>query len=310
MDLRRALTVALIFSSAACSTTPAPVHESPPVSRPHGSAVHDFNLPHRLIDGRTGDVTAEEDVYADLHDARVIYVSEVHNNPHHHAAQLALLTGLYARDSSVAIGLEMVKRPFQGAVDDYLAGKIETEELVARTEWKDRWGYSFELYRGIFEFARAHKLQVHALNAPDEITEAVASGGIESLSPAQKESLPDLDLTHKAHREVIKKVFGAHHHHQLGSFENFYAAQVIWDETMAYEIARALSAERAPKRMIVFAGDGHVRGEYAIPQRAARRGASPFRTVVPIMRAELRDALDAKAGDYLWVMAAKKEELP
>ena len=98
-------------------------------------------------------------------------------------------------------------------------------------EWEDRWGYSFELYRGILEFARAHGIPVYALNVPDEITEAVAGGGVDSLTAEQRESLPDLDLSNEEYRAEMQEIFSAHHHAQLERFEDFYAAQVIWDET-------------------------------------------------------------------------------
>src|SRR5262249_11935757 len=160
------------------------------------------------------------------------------------------------------------KRPFQGALDDYLAGKIDAEELVEKSEWEDRWGYSFELYRPILEFARAHQIPIIALNAPDEITSTVATKGFEGLSDDERASLPDLDLSNEQHRELMREVFGGHHAHaHAGTFENFYAAQVIWDETMAYEIARALGEEGAPHRVVVLAGDGHIRFGYGIPSR-------------------------------------------
>src|SRR5262245_25513326 len=131
----------------------------------------------------------------------------------------------------------MIKRPFQPALDEYLAGEIEDEELLERIEWEERWGYSFELYRCIREFARAHAIPVHDLNVPDEIPRAVSRGGVEALSEEERAALPDLDLGNEAHRAMVKEAFGAHHGHGELSFDHFYAAQVIWDETMAYEIA-------------------------------------------------------------------------
>ena len=62
--------------------------------------------------------------------------------------------------------------------------------------------------------------------------------------------------------------------------------------------------------MVVLAGDGHIRNGHGIPSRAARRGAAPFRIVIPVMVREVAAAVSEEAADYLWVMAAREEELP
>jgi uncharacterized iron-regulated protein len=276
----------------------------------HGALAMKWSLPRRLIDGKNGAVLEPGQVFTALLSSRVIYVSEQHNNPHHHAAQLSVIAGVYARDPSVAIGMEMFKRPFQHALDDYLDGKIDEEELVEKSEWEDRWGYDFDLYRPILEFARAHHIHVLALNAPDEITRTVADHGVKALSETERKSLPDLDLSNKDHREMLREIYEEHHAHASGSFEDFYAAQVIWDETMAYEVARALKDPHGPKRVVVLAGDGHIRYGLGIPQRAARRGATPFKTVLPVMLHDLDDAVSEASSDYLWVMAMNDSDLP
>lgn len=276
----------------------------------HGARARRFDLPNRIVDGRSGDVLEPESVFGDLLGARVIYISEEHGNPHHHAAQLAVIAGVYARDPSLAIGMEMFKRPFQNVLDAYLAGEIDAPSLIERSEWKARWGYDFELYRPILEFARAHHIAVRALNAPDEITRAVAEGGIAALDETERGSLPDLDLEISEHRSMVRESFDRHNVHGLLSFDHFYVAQVIWDETMAYEIAQALEGPAGPHRMIVLAGEQHVRKGLGIPVRAARRNAAPFRIVLPIMVKDIEGTVSEAAGDYLWAMARTERDLP
>src|SRR5438552_481061 len=69
----------------------------------HGALAKQFSLPRRLVDGKKGTVLDPSVVFEQLLASRVIYVSEQHNNPHHHAAQLAVIAALYARDPSLAI---------------------------------------------------------------------------------------------------------------------------------------------------------------------------------------------------------------
>ena len=88
------------------------------------------------------------------------------------------------------------------------------------------------------------------------------------------------------------------------TFEDFYTAQVIWDETMAHEVAAVMTAKDAPEHLVVLAGAGHVRYGYGIPDRAARRGVTSFVTVLPVLADDDAPSVEALVGaaDYLWVM--------
>ena len=56
--------------------------------------------------------------------------------------------------------------------------------------------------------------------------------------------------------------------------DNFFAAQVLWDETMAEAIA--LYHQKHPdSQIIVLVGKAHVMHDYAIPDRVARRIDNP-----------------------------------
>lgn len=283
-------------------------HEGHGVTHGHGHR-DGLAIPRRIIRVENGAVVPPETAYTELLEAKVVYIAERHDNPHHHEAQLAIIAEIYRRDPSLVIGLEMVKTPFQEALDAYVAGQIDESTLLERIEWDERWGFDFELYRGIFAFAAAHGVRLAALNAPDEITRQVARGGLEALSADDRKRLPELDLTSPAHRAMVKEAFEAHHGDETRSFEDFYTAQIIWDETMASVVTRILASSDAPHRVIVLAGDGHIRGGLGIPKRAERRGAKPFRTIIPVSLSQLEETLPEHPSDYLWVMAHSEEDL-
>ncbi len=295
VDVRRfVLTLAL---ATACATTPA----APPADEA-------WTIEATIHDGRTGETITREALFDRLAAARVVYVAERHDSPHDHDVQRQVLEALAARSSSIAIGLEMVKRPFQKWLSDYVAGRIDEDTFLERTEWSTRWGFDFAMYRPLFEIARAKGLRAYALNARDEITRTVAREGIDALEEFDREALPDLDLEVAAHRAMVKAIFDRH---DMGSmaFEDFYTAQVIWDETMGYEVAGALVGDGAPEQLVVFAGSGHIRYGFGIPDRAAKRGATPHVTVLPILEDEetsVEALVDEGAADYLWIMRAVK----
>jgi uncharacterized iron-regulated protein len=261
--------------------------------------------PPRILATADGRAVTFDELLDVLAERRVVYVGERHDRAADHRAQLAILEGLHARSPSLAVGLEMVQHPFQDAVDGYVRGELDEAALLARIEWEARWNMDFALYRPIFEHARAHGLPIVALNAPAELTRAIARGGLEALDDAQRASLPELVLDDAAHRAMIGAVLREHPGLDETRFERYYAAQVVWDETMAERVARTLSASDGPRQVIVLAGAMHVRPA-AIPARAARRGATPHAIVVPVTEDELDEALraDPPVADYLWVTPA------
>src|SRR5947208_2113670 len=56
---------------------------------------------------------------------KIVYVGEEHDKFSHHQVQLEVLRGLYQQTPKLAVGMEMFQRPFQKALDDYIAGAID-----------------------------------------------------------------------------------------------------------------------------------------------------------------------------------------
>ena len=110
--------------------------------------------------------SVQDETFEALRTADVVYLGERHDSAADHAAQLTIIEGLYAENPDMAIALEMFQRPFQPAIDRYLAGEISEEELVAQTEYLERWGFPWEFYAPFLRFAQENELPVLALNAP------------------------------------------------------------------------------------------------------------------------------------------------
>jgi uncharacterized iron-regulated protein len=293
--VRYALAVLLVVG---CAHAPPPAH---PHEQPH-PATSPIPLPYHLVDGRSGARLDDAAFDAKLRAARVVYVGEEHPNPHHHAAQIEVLERLHQLDPSLALGLEMLPRTLQAPLDDFIGGKLDEQRFLEAVDWKKTWGYPFGLYAPLLRFSRDHHLRAVALNAPRSLTMAVAKRGVTGLTPDEKKQLPEMQPGPEAHREQVREAFGAHPHGKFsqGQFERFYAAQLVWDETMATRVAETLGAADAPHRLLVIAGEGHVR-HHAVPDRAVRRGAGPYLLIVALFEPDLPDALKENVADVLWV---------
>ncbi|MEO0947530.1 MAG: ChaN family lipoprotein, partial [Cyanobacteria bacterium J06641_5] len=237
---------------------------------------------------------------------------ETHDSEADHAAQLEIVTALHGDDPKLAIGMEMFQRPFQAALDAYLAGEIDEAELRDRTEYEERWGFPWEYYAPLLRFARDRSLPVLALNAPAEATRKVSRGGLAKLTAAEQRHLPSLeeiDTSNRLHRDWVRDIFAQHDFTpDEETFERFYAAQVLWDETMADTVARFVR-EQPNYRVVVIAGQGHTIYGYGIPSRVARRlsDRATLEQRSVIFSEEATEDLTAELqteppiADYIWI---------
>ncbi|MDN5870579.1 MAG: ChaN family lipoprotein [Nitrococcus sp.] len=239
-----------------------------------------------------------------LDDERVVYVGEYHMRLQDHRIQLEVIRYLAARDRPLAIGVEWFQQPFQWALDRYLAGAIDTRELLQASEYYDRWGYDFRFYAPILRFAKAHDIPVIALNVPEELTRAAAKKDLDELAPNLRKWVPEmLDRTDADYRRRLEEVYGAHPQHGSVDFKRFYTVQLLWDEGMAERAAQYLQAHPST-RMVILAGSGHLAYGSGIPNRVQRRTGIDGAILLPGWEGELRAGL----ADYL--LLANAQELP
>lgn len=248
------------------------------------------------------------ELFDDLSRFDAVCVGELHDNPHHHYAQLAVVEGLWPRarhaGRALGIGFEMFQRPFQRALNRYADGTIDEAELLEETEWEERWGHPFAYYRPLVQLARTAGLRLVALNAPRELTRKVAREGLSSLDAKERSTLPVLDFGNAEHRKAFDAAMADHPKGQ-GDLENYYAAQVLWDETMAQTAAGWLQ-ERAPARqLVIVAGRAHCQNS-AIPSRIERRGDFRVASVVPWMPSEGEP--DPRSADYDYALVFEKPD--
>ncbi len=238
-------------------------------------------------------------------DKRVVYVGETHDQYQHHLNQLAIIEGLHARHSNLAIGLEFFFQPYQKVLDQYIAGEIDEAGLIRGTDYFNRWRFDYRLYRPIFRFAREHGIPMIALNLESEITDQVSRGGIESLSPAQRARLPaEIARDNERYRERLHTIYEAHPHREGRDFERFLDVQLLWDESMAERAAEWIE-ENPQGQLVILAGAGHLIYGDGIPSRLARRVDASQAIVLNV---NALPELSPDPADYL--ILADERELP
>jgi uncharacterized iron-regulated protein len=302
MKSAAALLLLLLLAAAGCATTQSAgiVGERPVPPAPSAGEVHldplRFDGPDgfAFVDGRTGKALSFEELGARARTADFVLAAERHDQAAHHRLQELLLDAMAGGEGTLAVGLEMVPWHLQLPLDQFSRGEIDVDGLFAALDWERTWGHDAGLYRDMFTTGKEHEARFVALNAPRTLARAVAKKGVEGLSAEERSHLPDLDLGDETHRAELESYFLQHHPpgNAGAAFENFYAVQVLWDESMAERSVRA--RREGADRVLVLAGVGHVAGYRGIPQRILRRqpGAT-LMTVVPLDVDEGETAEDA-----------------
>ena len=238
-----------------------------------------------------------EELLEALATSRVIYVGENHTSQESHKIQLEVIQALFQKFPNLAVGMEMFDHSYQDVLDQWSAGKLDQGDFLRKVHWYANWRYDFALYKDILDFIKDNRLRLVGLNIPNHIPPKIREGGIESLRDDEKKHLPQqIDLSSTGHRDYVQKVFEAHQHHFRGEvdFENFYAAQSVWEDAMAEAIAENLNNDV----MVVLVGNGHIQFKYGIPERAFKQTGAAFKT---IYTASAGTEVELDIADYIWV---------
>jgi uncharacterized iron-regulated protein len=251
--------------------------------------------PGTIISAKTGKVVTFDQMMADLNRHQIIFVGEKHTNPAHHAIQKKIIESVYKNTPSLRVGMEMFDRSYQEVLDLWSAGVMDEETFLRKVHWYANWKFDFALYRDILNFIKENKIKIVALNIPSYIPGRIRVGGIDNLPDADRQYLPkEIDTSNADYRNYVEQVFNQHNFQGNVKFEDFYAAQSVWDEIMAESIAANLGGNK----IVVLAGNGHIRYKYGIPDRTFRRTNASFRTLYPVSAGE---EVELGVADYVWV---------
>jgi uncharacterized iron-regulated protein len=251
--------------------------------------------PDTIISAKTGKAVTFDHMMADLNHHQIIFVGENHTNPAHHAIQQKIIEAVFKNTPSMRVGMEMFDRTYQQVLDLWSAGVLDEETFLRKTQWYANWHFDFALYRDILDFIKKNKIKIVALNIPTYIPGRIRVGGIDNLLDIDRQYLPkEIDTSNAEYRSYVEQVFNQHHFQRNFRFDDFYMAQCVWDETMAESIAANLGANK----IVVLAGNGHIRYKYGIPDRTFRRTEVSFRTLCPVSAGK---EIELGVADYIWV---------
>ncbi|WP_270727848.1 ChaN family lipoprotein [Shimia sp. Alg240-R146] len=209
----------------------------------------------------TGSAGAEEIFVADFGDlpqAQVVFLGEVHDNPHHHDNQAAAVVAI----APTAVVFEMLTREKAAAVTPSLLkdpAQLATELDWANTGWPD-----FEIYYPVF--AASAGAEIYGAQVPRAAARAAVMG--EDLAEAFGEGAERFGLLAKlpeAQQEEREAKQMAAHCDALPAemLPGMVLAQRLRDASLARAAMSALAETGGP--VVVITGNGHARTDWGAP---------------------------------------------
>ena len=213
----------------------------------------------------------------------VVLLGEHHDNAPDHAWQLATIEHLRAADPSIVLGFEMFPRAAQMVLDLWVAGRLSEAELLARTDWRQVWGFPPELYLPIFRFARDHRVPMLALNVSGRLVHRVGKIGWAQVPLTDREGVGTPAPPSAAYAHELAEVMSGHGGPPMSPerLSHFVDAQLLWDRAMAEAIAAQRA--RAPGRTVVaLMGAGHLENRQGVPHQLEALGVPRPMVLIPV----------------------------
>ncbi|MEP6992012.1 MAG: ChaN family lipoprotein [bacterium] len=256
--------------------------------------------------------------------ADVVFIGEEHDDPETHRAEAELLDAFGQLGRPIVLSLEMFERDVQPALDDYLAGRINEPDFLARSRPWDRYATD---YRPLVEMAKRHHWPVIASNVPRPLASAIGRKGLAALDTlvpreramaARQVTCPSDDYRARFMESMRSHSPGSGPAPRAGDSlpsamaERFYLAQCVKDETMAESVVRARRAMKADALLVHV--DGSFHSDYGQGTVARVRRREPSWDVVVVTAVPVPDPATApmatQAGRAEFVVFTRRAKQP
>ena len=249
---------------------------------------------------------AEQAFWQQISPTRVLYIPEVHNSNNDHEYQFDVMKGLKARNLPFVIGWEMFDETQQPLLDQWNNHQISTEELLEKTDWQRHWGVQSVLYEKMMRWSQGEGVSSLALNAPQTLSHKTATSG--EFTPEERALLPNGFRPLPGGYEHFAEQMNQNPHGGMAgaNLQNFYKAQLVWEQTMASRVLEFLAAHPDGK-LVVLLGRGHVDGGFGVPAYVHQKSDAAQLVLYPGKPpAERRPA----AGTIAWNVVRPPEPAP
>jgi len=242
----------------------------------------------------------------------IVVIGENHGFKEHQSQQIQIMQALRTRGLKVSVGMEFFTYTQQNLVDDYRQGCISEAYFLKEIQWGSP---SYDFYRDQAQFPDLGEGAVTlALNAPRSLTGKVSKQGLESLTAEESALLPpQFTLGRDSYKQRFLSMMPHLPSPEAG--DRYFAAQSIWDDTMAWRATDFIKAH-PDQVLVIVVGEFHVQYGGGLPDRIhARAPQVPVLTFSQVNTEGLTEdeisfeiapsPTEGPRADFLWLAPAQ-----
>jgi uncharacterized iron-regulated protein len=216
-----------------------------------------------------------------LREARFVLLGEVHDNAEQHRQRAALLSALLADGRPTRVVFEQIDRGHDAAI---AAAPRQVEAVIDAARF-DRRAWGWPLHQPLFEAALDGGAHIAGGNLSREAAREVMRSGVPA-APAELQPLLERPTWSAAQQATMEALIDRGHCRMLPAarWPAMVLAQRARDAAMAQALLQAMPAER----VVLIAGNGHVRSDLGVPW-VLREAGVPARDIVSIVYLEEDD---------------------
>jgi len=226
----------------------------------------------KIIDTRTSVTVDFEALIKKISTQDVIYLSEKHDNPDHHAMQQRVIKRLVEDGLNPVIGFEFFSMDDTPDLLNFIDSakiahskdlmRIIESDLRKKLGWDTQPDAMWAYYYDLLILARENRLEVAGLDLPSTLKKRITRKGIDTITPIEKEMIFSTGLSDQVYKDYMAAVFKEVHcgmqHEQMQS--------KLWDTWLARNDKMALSITQLKRHhkgpLVVIIGGGHT--EYGL----------------------------------------------
>lgn len=253
----------------------------------------------------------DDQVYQSLPREGFILLGEHHANTAHHQWQLKLIKQLRKQQNKLVLGLEMLPRSSQSALDKWIAGNLTKDEFIKASGWLEYWSFNFEDYYPILDYARQNKIPLIALNVSHQLLQGIKQVGWDAVPENHREGVGNPAKPLKNYVRKLAKSFTRHG--KPGepvdkiAFLHFLQQQLTWDRAMAEALSKA-SMQHSDSLVIALMGSWHIIDKEGVPHQMKDLGHENVTTLVPWSEHIDCDSVTPTFADAIYGLAIKGDK--
>lgn len=110
-------------------------------------------------------VATKQELIEAILDCDIVYLGDYHTLRQSQETLIRILEALPQDSRQIILGLEMVQSKSQDILDRYINNQIDEKSFLESINYENTWGFNWNNYRIIIDYAREHQIKVIALNS-------------------------------------------------------------------------------------------------------------------------------------------------